>query len=174
MKVKVSKVNARVAPKCKCEEHFLELCTGFDGEIFSFERYCYVCGKSWVHKEGICGKKGPRTGDIMVEYADGSVKYFRVGQRQEGHADICPRVGDLVFLDRNGCLTLKQDVREVPLKGTLDRHFIEKWNGMEYVRIFTKHVIFTGNNGFSCVLEFIDGLSGGHCVFVVKKVLKKG
>ena len=41
------KIKLKVKPKCNCEDHYLELCTSFDGETYVYQRYCYKCGKWW-------------------------------------------------------------------------------------------------------------------------------
>lgn len=43
------KLKVKVKPKCNCEDHYLELCTSFDGETFTYQRYCYKCGKWWIY-----------------------------------------------------------------------------------------------------------------------------
>ena len=45
------KLKAQVKPKCNCEDHYLELCTSYDGETFTYQRYCYKCGKWWTYSE---------------------------------------------------------------------------------------------------------------------------
>lgn len=34
--------------KCDCGNHYLELCTAFDGVIFTYQRCCTSCGKWWT------------------------------------------------------------------------------------------------------------------------------
>ena len=42
------KLKAHVKPKCDCENHYLELCTVFDGFENTYFRKCTKCGKSWT------------------------------------------------------------------------------------------------------------------------------
>lgn len=49
----MNKIRFNVKPKCNCEEHYLELCTSFDGEVFVYNRYCYKCGRTWVNAKRI-------------------------------------------------------------------------------------------------------------------------
>ena len=43
------KLKAHVKPKCDCENHYLELCTVFDGFENTYFRKCTKCGKSWTN-----------------------------------------------------------------------------------------------------------------------------
>lgn len=45
------KLKAHVKPKCDCENHYLELCTVFDGFENTYFRKCTKCGKSWTEVE---------------------------------------------------------------------------------------------------------------------------
>lgn len=175
MKVRVTKVNEKDRPKCKCGEHFLELCTGFDGEQFSFERYCYLCGKKWSHKENIEKAsekpKGlveipkpsrPQHGDFRFEYDDGSVRYF-----QQVEVD-CPRVGDLIFVSGNGEVTIKQGTKDVLLSGrTLT------FSGIRGFKAFPKPLTVQFGGDAFLFVELIDKKDMGAALFIVKEVFNK-
>ena len=47
----MKKVKLKAKRKCHCEEHYLELCTSFDGKDFIYKRFCYQCGKTWTYTE---------------------------------------------------------------------------------------------------------------------------
>ena len=54
--MKKIKIKAKIKPKCDCENHYLELCTSFDGETYQYQRYCYKCHKTWNYTKSLVEK----------------------------------------------------------------------------------------------------------------------
>lgn len=46
------KLKAHVKPPCN-HDHYLELCQSFDGETYTYRRYCCECGRWWTHSEHV-------------------------------------------------------------------------------------------------------------------------
>ena len=55
--MKKIKLKAKIKPKCDCENHYLELCTSFDGETYQYKRYCYKCHKAWNYMKRLVEKR---------------------------------------------------------------------------------------------------------------------
>ena len=55
--MKKIKIKAKIKPKCDCENHYLELCTSFDGETYQYQRYCYKCHKTWNYTKSLVEKR---------------------------------------------------------------------------------------------------------------------
>lgn len=43
------KVKIKTKPQCDCENHYLEVLKSFDGEVCTYNRMCYKCGKWWTY-----------------------------------------------------------------------------------------------------------------------------